>query len=88
MAGFGVTGVTDATVGNGDEALSLVASEQARGHLPQRVLMLGDRMSGPTGPRLRVGAHKIVLGESSLPSLDDLVGEITAAEHGGWPCTA
>jgi predicted amidohydrolase YtcJ len=79
LAGLGVTGVTDATVGNGGEALGLVASEQARGHLPQRVLMLGDRMSGPTGPRLRVGAHKIVLAESSLPSLDDLVGEITAA---------
>jgi predicted amidohydrolase YtcJ len=79
LAGFGVTGVTDATVGNGGDELSLVASEQARGHLPQRVLMLGDRMSGPTGPRLRIGAHKIVLGESSLPSLDDLVGEITAA---------
>jgi predicted amidohydrolase YtcJ len=79
LAGFGVTGVTDASVGNGGEALSLVASEQARGHLPQRVLMLGGRMTGPTGPRLRVGAHKIVLSESSLPSLDELVGEIAGA---------
>jgi predicted amidohydrolase YtcJ len=79
LARFGVTGVTDASVSNSSAELSLVASAQASGALPQRVLMLGAALPVRRDPMLRTGAHKIVLTEAELPSLEALTAAIRQA---------
>jgi predicted amidohydrolase YtcJ len=79
LARFGVTGVTDASVSNSRAELSLVASAQTSGALPQRVLMLGAALPLRRDPMLQTGAHKIVLTETEPPSLDALTAAIREA---------
>ncbi len=79
LARLGVTGVTDASVGNGPEELAVFEQAQRSGELPQRLLLLGGDLSERQGPWLRTGARKIVLAESTLPGLDELVEMIRAA---------
>jgi predicted amidohydrolase YtcJ len=83
LSRVGCTGVTDASVGLGSEDLALIERSQASGELPQRVHMLVGGVGGPESGRLRHGPRKIILSESSLPSLEALVAEIAAAGDSG-----
>jgi predicted amidohydrolase YtcJ len=80
LARFGVTGVTDATPGNGEDELSLLASAVSEGTLPQRVLVMGgaglDRLSRRACGRAEVGPLKVMLREWELPELDELASSI------------
>lgn len=75
LAGFGVTGVTDATPGNGPVELEALGSAVARRELPQRLIVMG-RADLPDVPTHRVerGARKLLLAEDALPEFDELVG--------------
>ncbi|GAA3947169.1 amidohydrolase family protein [Microbacterium soli] len=75
LARLGVTEVTDATPGARDAGL--IARARASGALPQRVTLLGE--PGEVPPEVRLGPRKIVLGDSGLPAVDELVAEIARA---------
>ncbi len=79
LAGFGVTGVTDATVTNGAAEVSFFEEALDSGTLPQRLHLLGRELPARRGNRLSTGGRKIVLAEHALPVLDDLVAEIAEA---------
>lgn len=82
----GVTAVTDATPDLGRTALDSIGSAVRSGALPQRVHLLGVPLDGPPAPphrRITVGPYKIVLADSGLPALDDLVERIRLAHAAG-----
>ncbi|MFF7882284.1 amidohydrolase family protein [Streptomyces sp. NPDC020794] len=87
LARFGITSVTDATPDLAPEALAALTGDMGSGLLPQRVLLLGAPLdfavdgSSPGHPA--VGPYKIVLADSGLPALDDLVKRIRAAHAVG-----
>jgi predicted amidohydrolase YtcJ len=66
LAGFGVTGVTDATVTTDAASAQALAQAVRQGDLPQRLrLMSGADL--PADGAYAVGAWKIVLDDASLP---------------------
>jgi predicted amidohydrolase YtcJ len=80
LASFGVTGVTDATATSGPAEQAAFAAARARGELLQRVVMMGGMdLSASAAGGIECGAVKLVLAESELPALGDLVGGIAAA---------
>jgi len=80
LAGFGVTGVTDATPTNSTRELCAFAAAIQRGDLPQSLLVMGSAELGATSqPGLARGPLKLVLAEVDLPDFDALVEEIRAA---------
>ena len=77
LARYGVTGVTDASPGNGPVELQLAEAARREGHLGQRVVLLGGpdlplRRSGP----VRTGHLKVMLIERDLPPFDELVATV------------
>ncbi len=85
LAGYGVTGLTDATPANGVQEWDYFRRAQRRGRLLQRVRMMGghglqDRVDDAL---LQRGEYKIHLLESALPDPDELVGEISVAHAAG-----
>jgi predicted amidohydrolase YtcJ len=84
LAGYGVTGVTDATATNGKKELRALADASDAGELLQRVVVMGARFVPPQAhPCIDVGAVKILLDEYALPALDDLARDITHAHADG-----
>jgi predicted amidohydrolase YtcJ len=71
LASYGITGVTDATPGLGDEAIALLTG----GGLQQRLCLLGA--SGPVTGAL-TGPFKIVVPDHALPGWDELAARISA----------
>jgi predicted amidohydrolase YtcJ len=70
LAGFGVTGVTDATVSNGPVEAALIAT------LTQRVVVMNVTAGAP---------RKLVLAEADLPALADFAAAVAAAHAAGRP---
>jgi predicted amidohydrolase YtcJ len=87
LAGWGVTGVTDATPHNGRREFEHFVAEQARGHLMQNVLVLGGSELVEFGSvsRVRPGATKLHLHESALPDFDDICTLIADSHRAGRP---
>lgn len=85
LARYGVTGVTDTTPGNDDGAFAVFAAAIDRGELRQRVRLMGceDLGAARHGDSLATGELKIMLDESALPALDELVQRIRHAHEGG-----
>lgn len=86
LARYGVTGVTDAGVRNGPAEWGCIASAQARGELPQRVLMMGSEALGGypgSGERLARGALKIYLRESDFDGFDMIADRVRVAHAMG-----
>ena len=82
LAAFGVTGVTDASVGNDDRVAALFADAQASGALPQRIMMMGGgRFTFVPSARLMVGPVKIILDDHDLPPLSALIDRIGDARR-------
>ncbi len=90
LAGYGVTGLTDATPYDALDDLDLLAAAVAAGDLPQRVVAMGGpALASATLPSpLGEGPVKLLLADHSLPALDDLEGWITAAHRAGRPVAA
>ena len=90
LAGYGVTGVTDATPSDGLEDLDLLATAAAGGALPQRVVAMGGPplTTAPFPDPLRRGPVKLLVADHALPPLDDLVRWITAARQADRPVAA
>ena len=86
LAEFGVTGLTDATVSNGNTELAALVDAVNRRALPQRLVVMGTRELGvPDHPDIERGAVKIVLAETELPTFDELVAEIASAHAAERP---
>jgi predicted amidohydrolase YtcJ len=79
LARLGITAVTDATPRLDDAAVRALAAAA----LPQRLTLLGAPLDEPVPAPLTAGPWKIVLADSGLPGLDELVEEIRAAHHAG-----
>lgn len=90
LASYGVVGVTDATPYEHLADLDLLAGAAARGDVPQHVVAMGGpALAGEDLPTpLGRGPVKLLLADHSLPSLDELVGWITAAHATGRPIAA
>jgi predicted amidohydrolase YtcJ len=81
LASCGVTGVTDATAGNDDDALHRFAEAASRGDLPQRLLVMGRaKLPEPRHPRIARGAVKLVLSEAE-PTPFEAVCDAIAGAH-------
>lgn len=85
LAACGVTGVTDATPGNGAEELAGLGAAVAMGVLPQRVVLMGrtELPQPPSGSGLVRGAVKLILDEARLPDFDVLVSRVEEAHAAG-----
>lgn len=80
LAGFGVTGITDATVTNNAATQQLYAELISSGQLLQQVLLMGDlSLVASSLPRLQRGAVKILLDDAALPDFEQLKEKINAA---------
>ncbi|HMV72887.1 MAG TPA: amidohydrolase family protein [Pseudomonadales bacterium] len=89
LAGYGVTGVTDAGVRNGPAEWELLAAAQLRGELPQRVLLMGsEALDGMAvdGDHIARGPLKIYLREAEFEAFDVLVARVRAAHALGRDC--
>jgi predicted amidohydrolase YtcJ len=80
-AARGVTGFTDATPGASETDVAGLAAAAADGTIGQRLLCMARAdVSGPArGPRFRLGPVKIMLDDDTLPSLDELAGQVRQA---------
>lgn len=86
LARLGITSLTDATPDLDADALTTIGNAASRGDLPQLIHLLGAPLGASApGPRVTIGPYKIVLADSDLPSLDDLIGRIRAAHAAARP---
>lgn len=87
LARLGITGVTDASPGNGPAEFRHFAAEFEAGRLQQSVLMMGSEALDPAWavPGLSVGATKIHLSEAALPPFDVLCDRIERSHRAGRP---
>ncbi|PPJ33552.1 amidohydrolase [Nocardia nova] len=84
LARKGITGVTDATPDLTPGSQTALTQSVATGELPQRLHLLGVPLNAVVqqeNSRVSVGPYKIVIPDSGLPSLDNLVERIRCA-HG------
>jgi len=81
LLAFGVTGVTDATPFGTTDGIDRLAAAVAAGDLPQRVVVMGgpSLTAAEPDPHLDRGPVKLVLADSDLPDLADVVGHVRAA---------
>jgi len=82
LARYGVTAVTDATAGLGDDAVTLLADAHAAGLLPQRLHLLG---AASVPVPLSLGPSKIMVADAALPALADLAARVAASHERGRP---
>ena len=83
LARLGITSVTDATPDLDRNAVASIAEAARTGALPQRVQLLGAPLDAELPDGIISGPYKIVLADSGLPDLDELVGRIAAARAAG-----
>ncbi|ETI61166.1 hydrolase [Sphingobium sp. C100] len=85
LARRGVTGLTEMTPRNDGAMAAFYAAEQARGALPQGLLVAGrpSLRESDMGVHMRRGPVKLHLHEAALPTFDDLVAQIGAAHEEG-----
>ncbi len=79
LAGFGVTGITDATPEYGAEEVAFFSQAVSGGELPQRLTLMVPEGSEHVNP----GPYKIILSDHSLPSFDHLAEKISSAHGSG-----
>jgi predicted amidohydrolase YtcJ len=82
LASRGVTGVSDATAGNGPAEAAILADAAVRGVLPQRLRLMGGAEL-PEGPGYVRGERKLVLHEAAPPDFAALVADVGAAHRAG-----
>lgn len=82
LAGYGVTGVTDATPGLDPGAVDMLGRAVAAGELPHLTL-LGAPDHGELGPGLTRGPRKLLLRDHDLPGYDELRDAVASAREAG-----
>jgi predicted amidohydrolase YtcJ len=85
LAGFGVTGVTDATPSDQLSSIELLGRAVAGGTVPQRVTVTGSVLlaAAPPVDSVRWGPVKVVIADHEPPDLDDLrAAFLVAHDHG------
>lgn len=88
LAGFGVTGITDATAANSSATQDQYLKWIENGDLLQRVLLMGDESMAQMHQNLiQSGALKIMLDDYALPDFEDLKQHIVNA-HQQQRCVA
>ncbi|MFZ1489828.1 MAG: amidohydrolase family protein [Ilumatobacteraceae bacterium] len=84
LAGFGVTGVTDATPSDDPSAVELISAAVRRGDLRLEVAVMASPSSLSIADReIRYGPEKIVIADHALPSLDAVVDAFRTARSRG-----
>ncbi len=84
LAAFGVTGVTDASVGNGEAERCALSAAVEAGALRQRLhLMGGDALSASSHPLVTIGPRKVMLDDAALPELATLLATVVRAHARG-----
>jgi predicted amidohydrolase YtcJ len=85
LVGYGLTGLTDASVSNDPRVLQHLQQEATRGHLPLRLLLMGDAsLSAVVGAAtIEVGALKLHLHDHALPDLHGTARAIAQAHEAG-----
>ncbi|WP_045877945.1 amidohydrolase family protein [Pseudofrankia sp. DC12] len=82
LAGYGVTGLTDATATTGPAQVTTLRGAVEAGALPQRLLLTGPPgldLAGAVPARLLLGPVKIVLDDGQPVDLDELAQTVRAA---------
>jgi predicted amidohydrolase YtcJ len=80
LAGWGVTGLTDATATNAAESLHQLQRAVRSGALPQRLRVMGTLdLPIPANARITRGPFKVVLSERDLPAPEELAERFRAA---------
>lgn len=88
LAGFGVTGLTDATPRNSSATMAMYQQLLDEGKLLQRICLMGDESIQPVDHDLLTpGCVKIILDDFALPEFDVLKQRIHAA-HQQQRCVA
>ncbi len=82
LAGFGVTGVTDATPTSDVGYLRTVVDAQRVGSIRQHVVHTGGPSLGPTSWAIR-GPAKVVIGDHHLPDLSELISVFRRLHNDG-----
>lgn len=78
----GVTGYTDATPGRDQTDVDVLSALAEAGVVGQRLLLMTPPgLRPPDSPRVRLGAHKIILDDAGLPSESDLAEAIRAGHR-------
>ncbi len=85
LAGYGVTGVTDATPYEQAGAFAVLGDARRSGVLPQRIVVTGGpplaAVAAPDG--LDLGPVKVVVADNALPTVESLVAAYRAARRAG-----
>jgi predicted amidohydrolase YtcJ len=80
LASYGITALTDASVGTDAGAAARLAAAHRAGELPQRLtLMSGGALEAPADGAFGVGPVKVLLDDHALPEFDDFIGRIGRA---------
>jgi predicted amidohydrolase YtcJ len=86
LASYGITGLTDATPTTTQDDLTLLASAQSNGDLPQSIMIMGGIDLAPDyEPGLLRGPIKLVLADHGLPNLDELIASFRSCRQTGRP---
>ena len=80
---MGITSVCDATPDLDDAAVRALAAGRNGGALPQRLELWVPRSGADLRAGLRAGPYKIVIADSALPALDELVERVRRAHDAG-----
>jgi predicted amidohydrolase YtcJ len=82
LAICGITGVTDASVTNGQDVADRMAAAHRAGELPQRLmLMSAGPLAAPADGAFTVGPVKVLLDDHDLPPIEAFEGWIAAARE-------
>jgi predicted amidohydrolase YtcJ len=89
-ASLGITGLTDATPGATATDIETLAKAVANGAIVQRLHCMAPPAAGAVAgegarSRFTLGPVKILLDDDTLPSLDELTGQVEAAHTAGRP---
>ena len=91
LAGFGVTGVTDATPSRRAADLDALALGRSSGAVVQHLVVMGgsELAPGDAPDGLELGPVKVMVSDEHPPGIDDLAHAFAAAHGRGprWPCT-
>jgi predicted amidohydrolase YtcJ len=86
LASYGITGLTDATPTTTHDDLTLLASTQSNGDLPQSIMVMGGIDLAPDcAPGLLRGPIKLVLADHGLPNLYELIASLRSCRQTGRP---
>ena len=86
LSSYGITGLTDATPTTSQDDLTLLASAQSNGDLPQSIMVMGGvDLDTEHEAGLERGPIKLVLADHGLPNLDELIAEFRSCRQTGRP---